>query len=380
MRVLAFTSNRADYDLLSPLYRLLHEDENIDFRLCVSGAHLSTDYGQSVRQIRADDFTILIELETLLAYDSNKSKLKSASLFLQNSIDLVSQFAPDVILFAGDREDVVPIALLGVYLHIPSVHFYGGDHERAGHEDTMVRHAASKLATVHFVSCQQHAERLRAMGEAQSRIFNIGSVALDKFRRFIPLDRSTLLTEFRVPEEQPYALVIYHPSPDQTENDLADMVMEDILSTLIERNFFAFVSSPNSDAGNKKILQCLTRYSSHPQVVSFKNLDRKAFLSLFYNAKFMIGNSSAGILEAASIPLPVINVGHRQAERFCAHNVVFCHYDRSSIEQAVERVCSKGFTEQLRGIVNPMGDGQSAQRAYELIKTLPLQQLLVKIP
>jgi UDP-N-acetylglucosamine 2-epimerase len=66
MKVLAFTSNRADYDLLSPLYQLLNEDSEVVFSLCVSGAHLSDDYGYSVQQIRADGLPVLIELETLL--------------------------------------------------------------------------------------------------------------------------------------------------------------------------------------------------------------------------------------------------------------------------------------------------------------------------
>ena len=65
-KILAFSSIRSDYDLMSPLYRLLHEDENIDFRIIVSGAHLSHSFGYSVDQIKKDGFNILLEIETLL--------------------------------------------------------------------------------------------------------------------------------------------------------------------------------------------------------------------------------------------------------------------------------------------------------------------------
>jgi UDP-N-acetylglucosamine 2-epimerase (non-hydrolysing)/GDP/UDP-N,N'-diacetylbacillosamine 2-epimerase (hydrolysing) len=372
MKVLAFTSNRADYDLLSPLYQLLNEDSEVVFSLCVSGAHLSDDYGYSVQQIRADGLPVLIELETLLGYDTNRSKLKSGSLFLQNSIDLVAHFLPDVILFAGDREDVIFCALLGVYLGIPTIHFYGGDHEKAGHEDTLVRHATSKLATLHFVSCQEHVDRLRSLGEPAQRIFNIGSVALDRFHQFNCIDKNQLMAQFNIVHAPSIALLIYHPSPDAKENELADIVIDNILSELISRDKTVFVSSPNTDAGNHKIRRSLADYDKHPRVVAFQNLDRTHFLSLFSHAELIIGNSSAGLMESGSIPLPAVNVGHRQADRYCGENVLFCDYDRLSIGKAIDRACSLEFRQKIAKMKNPFGDGQSAQRAYQLIKTLPL--------
>ena len=39
-KILAFTSGRSDYDLLSYLYKMLSQDKGIDFRLIVSNAHL----------------------------------------------------------------------------------------------------------------------------------------------------------------------------------------------------------------------------------------------------------------------------------------------------------------------------------------------------
>ena len=123
MKILSFTSIRSEYDLLSPLYKLLHEDKDIDFRLVISGAHLSENFGYTKKQIQQDGFQILAELETLINSNTLKSKLKTASILLQNSIDLVANFNPDLIIFAGDREDVFVYGLLGVYLKIPTIHF-----------------------------------------------------------------------------------------------------------------------------------------------------------------------------------------------------------------------------------------------------------------
>lgn len=69
---------------------------------------------------------------------------------------MVNAFSPDLIIYAGDREDVMIGALLGGYLGIPTVHFFGGDHASDGHIDNPIRHAVSKLSTCHFVSIEEH--------------------------------------------------------------------------------------------------------------------------------------------------------------------------------------------------------------------------------
>src|SRR5690554_5565085 len=155
-KVLGITTIRSDYDLLSPLYKKMEEDSDIELKLLVAGGHLSSTYGESINLIKEDGFKILCEIETLIDSNSKKSRLKTASILLQNSIDIVAQYNPDVIIYAGDREDVIVGALLGGYLEIPTIHFYGGDHVKDLHIDNPIRHATSKLSTVHMVSNEEH--------------------------------------------------------------------------------------------------------------------------------------------------------------------------------------------------------------------------------
>src|SRR5665213_494770 len=104
---------------MSGLYALLHADPEIDLQLLVAGAHLSANYGRSVDLIRRDGFKILGEIESLIDGDSARARLKSASILLQSAVDLVSNWGPELILFAGDREDVLIGGMLGTYLRIP---------------------------------------------------------------------------------------------------------------------------------------------------------------------------------------------------------------------------------------------------------------------
>ncbi len=378
IKVLAITTIRSDYDLMSNLYRLLQDDSEIELRLLVSGAHLSYSFGNTVDFIRKDGLEILVEIESLIDSDSQRSRLKTASIMLQNSIDIVASWAPDLILFAGDREDALIGGILGTFLNIPTMHFYGGDHEKDGHADTVIRHATSKLSTFHVVSIEQHKHRLMKMGEFEHRIFVSGSIALDKFKVH-KLESIKKIEEFLPVNKQldGYAMVIYHPIEQEKNN--ASETFENILLSLKKKGIPAIVSYPNTDPGKNLIIEKILKYEHDKSFWFYKSLERDAFLTLYKNAKFLIGNSSSGILEAASIPLGVINVGIRQTGRFCGLNVLFSGNHASEIELAIDKVISIDFQMAIAQMKNPYGDGLSAQKVYKLIKTTNFHKMLKKI-
>lgn len=376
-KILAFSSIRSDYDLMSPLYRLLDGDKDIDFRMIVSGAHLSCNFGYSVEQIRKDQFNILLEVETLLNSDTMLSRIKSASILLQNSLETVAKFAPDLIIFAGDREDALIYAMIGGYLGIPTIHVFAGDHVQDGYIDNPIRHAASKLATVHFVTMEEHKKRLICMGEDPKRVFVIGNPSLDKFVSFKPLSKGDIRKFFKIKNNfNDFALMIFHPITK--EIDRADEYFENILKNLENKKINTFVSYPNVDPGNQKLLKIIDKYSHNSNFIFYKNLDREIFMSIYKHSKFIIGNSSSGICEAASLKIPAINVGLRQTGRYADRNVIFCGTDFGSIDNSLNKALSKDFLETLKDLSNSYGDGKSSIMAYEIIKTLDIKSMIEK--
>ncbi|MCU0379380.1 MAG: UDP-N-acetylglucosamine 2-epimerase, partial [Bacteroidales bacterium] len=115
-KIVAITTSRADYDLMSPLYRILNGDQDIDLRMLVSGSHLSVTFGLTIRSVEKDGLKILASIESITGEDTITSRIRSASLFLNSSIDIIADYQPDLIIYAGDREDVMVGALLGTYL------------------------------------------------------------------------------------------------------------------------------------------------------------------------------------------------------------------------------------------------------------------------
>lgn len=376
-KILAVTTIRSDYDLMTPLYERLHADIDIELKLLVGGTHMSYSYGHTVDLIEDDGYEILIRIETLLDSNSLQSRVKSAGILLQNAIDIISGYNPDLMIYAGDREDVMVSAVMAGYLGIPSIHFYGGDHSLDGYIDNPVRHAVSKLSSVHMVTMEQHEKRLLRMGEPKERIHVVGNMSLDHFVSHVPVSMSEIRNLLNIHREfERHALVIFHPISEELEN--SHIIMENILVCLKNNGIFAFVSSPNSDPGNKAILETCRKYELDDNFHFYKNLDRPTFLSIYKNSSLIIGNSSSGILESASAPVAAINVGHRQIGRFAPENVLFCKPDLVSMESAVDRALSPEFRELVKTVRNPYGDGKSARRAYEIIRNNDFRHLLPK--
>jgi GDP/UDP-N,N'-diacetylbacillosamine 2-epimerase (hydrolysing) len=376
MRILAITSIRSDYDLMSGIYRALQARPDVEFRLLVGGAHLSPTYGLSVEDIRRDGLPILGEVECLLDGNTASSRVKTGAIFLQGAVDFIAMYKPDVVIFAGDREDALMAATAAAYLKIPSVHFFGGDHAADGNVDNPVRHAISKLSTFHFVTHAEHARRLQRMGEPAGRIHVVGNPALDKFRTEPYIDKADVLKQLGAPNFDEYALMIHHAKLGEESSAAGEVTT--ILTALQQTGVNALVGSPNTDAGGRDILRVYQQFQDDDRFFFYRNAPRSLFVNMLRGARFLIGNSSLGLLEAPTIRLPAVNVGTRQRGRLAGANVIFVDPDVDAIREAVERARSAEFRDSLKGLVSPYGDGQSVNRCVELIMQLDYAGWLYK--
>ncbi len=373
-KILAITGIRSDYDLMSNLFKKIDSDDYFELKLLVCGAHLSKTYGNTVDLIEKDGLSILIKIESLIDSDSKSSRLKTASIMLQNSIDIVSSYSPDLIIYAGDREEVLIGSMLGAFLGIPSAHFYGGDYTKSGLVDNELRSAASKLSSIHFVSTYEHKKRVMNIGEPEYRIFQIGSPALDKFKTEKIQSMSTIYKNLNIEPFNNFALVIYHPLDEKSY-----VTFNNILKCLKEGKIKAFISYPNTDSGNKEIINVIEKYKNDKDFYFYKNLDRNTFINIYRNASFQIGNSSAGIVEAACVGIPVINIGLRQEGRAANENVIFVSDEYNEVKNGIEKALDKDFINKCKNIKNIYGDSNSSEKVYEILKKLEYKDYLLKL-
>lgn len=375
-KILAFTGIRSDYDLMSMLYKNLNKQSDIEIKLIVSGAHLSDTYGYTYKNIEADNIPILCKIENLIDSNSKASRLKSLSILLQNCIHNIVDYSPDLIIYAGDREEVIVGGLVGAYLRIPTIHFFGGDHASDGNVDNLIRHATSKLSSIHFVSSEDSKNRLIKLGEASNRIFNVGSPAIDNFMETPIISKNEVLKELGKEDWDNYAVVIFHPILGEEDN--AGIYFEQILKALIKKNIYAFISYPNVDSGNRKIISIIESYSENNNFKFYKNLPRILFVNMLRYSSFLIGNSSSGLAEAPVLKLGAINVGLRQKGRLSSGNVIFVEQEINEIMNGIDKVLSKDFKDSLSKVKSLYGDGKSVDKIVQLIKTIDFDKYVKK--
>lgn len=377
--VIGITGIRSEYDIMASVFSAIDKHSALALELIVTGAHLANAYGLTIREIKADGFKIADEIDNLLNSDQDAARVKGLAIQLQGMVQTVSRVRPDFLIVLGDREEAMATALAGAYMNIPVAHVGGGDRV-VGNVDDQVRHAVSKLAHLHFVTNQESYHRLIKMGEQPFRVKNVGNPGLDRLLA-VPEISSAELSEklgFEILEGEPIILLIQHVI--STEIDESYFQMQQTLAAVKKLGIKTILSYPNSDAGSQQMIKAILEHQDLPHLYISKNIPRLEFVNIMRRAGCMLGNSSAGILEAPLMKLPVINVGNRQQGRLHADNVQFVPHEVETICRAVRRAL---FDEEYRALVaqcdNPYGDGHSSERIAEILATIPLdRKLLIK--
>jgi len=379
-KILAFTGIRSEYDLQFPIVKELNAKENVDFGFVVFGAHLSEKFGSTVQLIEKDGFKIIRKIFNFIEDDSHYAKAKSSGVLMVGLADVFRDYQPNMVLVVGDREEVIIASISASYFNVPIAHVFGGDYtfpESLGNVDDHIRNATTKLAHLHFVIHEEHKQRIIKMGEEPWRVFNTGSPGQDKYVEH-QYSIDTVNNFFHVdlkPKE--YAVLIHHSLPNNLEESKEEI--NNILSALDKSHITTFILYPNSDPGHQLIIDNISNLAKNKEkFIISKTLMREIFIPLIKNAKFLIGNSSMGILEAPFLELPVINVGKRQQERLNAGNVIFTGISQDEIERAMDTIShDEKFIDNLKACKFFYGEGNSGKKVADIISSIKIDNKLL---
>ncbi len=367
-KIIYVTGTRADYGLMRVLLKTLDHSKEFDLSICVTGMHLSTLYGDTVKEIENDKFKICGLIPVDLVNTSHASMAKSLGHEIIGMTELFEREKPDLVLLLGDRGEMLAGAISAVHLNIPIVHLHGG--ERSGTIDEMIRHCISKLAHYHFVATEASKVRLIKMGEKEDSVFIVGAPGLDEFKNHIPT-KELLNHRYGFSQDKKIALLIFHPVVQ--ESDELQTQLQNAIDAALEANLHIICLEPNSDAGGGSIRDGLEQYSNHPDIRIVKHMHRPTFIDCLMQCDLMLGNSSSGIIEAATFNLRVVNIGSRQNLRERSDNVIDVDTSFDSIKAGI----NKALQEEDGQYVNCYGDGNSSERCYELLKTISLDKKIL---
>jgi UDP-N-acetylglucosamine 2-epimerase (non-hydrolysing)/GDP/UDP-N,N'-diacetylbacillosamine 2-epimerase (hydrolysing) len=376
-KIAVVTTSRADYSHLYWPLRELAAHPAIELGVIALGPHLSPEFGNTISEIEREGFPIKARIECLLSSDTDTGMAKTIGIAILSLADMLSSWRPDLMLLIADRYEMMAPACAALALRIPVAHIEGGEVSQ-GAIDDQVRNALTKLAHVHFTSTQTARRRVIAMGEEPWRVHHAGAPSLDHLRRSKLFPRAELEKRLNLKLATPSILAAWHPvtilRDTNAEADAFFAAIRQAAGQLI----FVY---PNSDAGSHALIERTRALAANrPDTHVYVNLDAFSYSSLLGQVDVMIGNSSSGIMEAASFALPVVNVGLRQQGRERARNILDAPADTLSITRALKRALNPAFRRRLRGMKNPYGDGTAAKTIVEILTTVALENLLIKRP
>lgn len=377
--VLAVTGIRSEYDIMSSVFHSIDKHPELDLKVAVTGAHLSENYGNTIDEIEKDGFKIVDRIESLLSGNAESLRVKGLGIQLQGLVQTVLRIKPDFLLVLGDREESISTALISTYMNIPLIHISGGDRV-VGNIDDQIRHSVTKLAHIHLTTNIESKNRVIMLGEQKFRVHNVGNPGLDRLVKTKKLSRSELSKSlnFKLSKHEPYIVVIQHAL--SSEVDQAYHQMKITLEAVKKMEVKTIISFPNSDAGGMGIIKAIEEFKNLPFIYTAKNIPRLEFVNLLRGAACLIGNSSAGILEAPLLKIPVINIGNRQKGRLHAENVEFITHNKNKIIAAINKAMfDKEYIAKVKKCSNPYGNGKSSDKIAEIIASLKIDdKLLIK--
>ena len=356
-KVCVVTGTRAEYGLLYPVLKEIQSRRELSLQLVATTAHLSNEFGLTYKQIEKDGFNIDEKIDNLLSSDTKSSIAKSTGLATMLLADSFEKLDPDVVLLLGDRFETHAAATTALLMNIPIAHIHGGEITE-GAVDEQIRHSITKMSYFHFCSNEVYRHRIIQMGEDSLRVFNTGAPGIDNIVNFELLSKAALEKQLDWKFAQKCALFAYHPVT-LSNNDLKkDLSI--IFDVLVNSEISVLFTYANADSGgriiNKKVEEFCKLNPNKYKVV--KNLGQLRYLSAMKHVDLLIGNTSSGIIEAASFDKPVVNIGDRQSGRLKGVNVIDCKI--KDLSKSIELALSSGFTIKCQNQQNIYGTGNAS--------------------
>ena len=348
VRIGILTSSRADYGYYKPLLKAFQNNQFIKVKVIAFGTHLSKIHGLSKNQIIKDGFEINHEVDTFLDGDSPKE----IAFSFGESIKLFSdfwerhQFDFDWVFALGDRYEMAAAVISSVPFQLNFAHLYAGE-TTEGAIDNIYRHQISLVSKKHFVSLPSYKKKVQELVGKESDVQVIGNLSLHNFfdTEFLSFDEFYKL--WKIDLKKPTVLVTFHP---ETVNYQANLSYADVISNsliYLSQSYQLIITMPNADT-NASIYRTVFEnlQKEHKNVYLIENFGTQSYFTCMKYSKCILGNSSSGIVEAASFSKFVVNVGARQKGRFAPENVLHVPFDSNLICKAVKTVAGKLFNKE----------------------------------
>jgi GDP/UDP-N,N'-diacetylbacillosamine 2-epimerase (hydrolysing) len=337
LRIGVLTSSRADFGIYSPLLEKLKEDSFFTLEIIAFGTHLSKMHGFTLSEIEKDGYLTIHRITNILSNDDDASIATSYGLTVLKFAEFWSIHTFDIVFCLGDRFEMSAAVQAGIPYRIKFAHFHGGE-TTLGSIDNIFRHQITLASSYHFTANEIFSKKIAELKGDSENIYTIGSLSLDGINKFVPTDKLEFYNKYQITQED-YALITFHPETIALErNKMFSIEMKKALKA-ISSKLFLVVSMPNADTMGTLYREQLDQLKQEipSKIVCIESFGKENYFNAIYFSRLMIGNTSSGIIEAASFGKYVVNVGDRQKGRAQSCNVFNCNFDEKEIINIVEK-------------------------------------------
>jgi len=358
--VAVVTGSRAEFGLLRPVMHAIESSPRLRLKVIAGGAHLLSP-AHTIREVEAE-FAIVAKVPMQVA--GRAARVADAIALgrgVQGFARAFERIKPDWVVVLGDRIEAFAAASAASVAGIAVAHIHGGDRAE-GIADEAMRHAITKLSHLHLAATEQSAERIVRMGEPPEFVHVVGSPAIDGLRGINSMsdDDARELGDPRI-------VALLHPTG-------LDLTSE----TRIARAVASIASAhptlwlaPNHDPGRETIEAVRTGASGRGAPAQWETLDhlpRPEFIALLKRLAevrgVLVGNSSAGLIEAAALGVRVVNIGPRQDGRERTGNVADIKL------KSLDTLAAAAMRARSASRLQPSqtyGDGRAGERIVKLL-------------
>jgi GDP/UDP-N,N'-diacetylbacillosamine 2-epimerase (hydrolysing) len=345
MKIGILTSSRADYGIYFPLLKKIKEDNYFELEIIAFGTHLSKSHGFTLNEIEKDNYSKIHFISSLIANDDEQGIATSYALTALKFADFWQHNKFDLVFCLGDRFEMSAAVQASIPFNVKFAHLHGGE-TTLGAIDNIFRHQITLASKLHFTAGEMFSDRIIELIGHNTNVYTIGSLSLNEIEKFQPINKTEFFEKFNIPNED-FALITFHPETVNTEmNQHFASEMRKALSQVASK-LFLVITMPNADTMGSVFRNEIEKLKNQflSQVICIENFGKENYFSAMYYAKLLIGNTSSGIIEAASFGKYVVNVGERQQGRMQSDNIINTPFNHQNIVETVDKaIDNKTFT------------------------------------
>jgi GDP/UDP-N,N'-diacetylbacillosamine 2-epimerase (hydrolysing) len=349
IRLAILTSSRADFGIYLPLLNNLRNDSEFSFDLIAFGTHLSPQHGYTISEIEESGFEVKYKIVShatddtpgAIANSFSITCLKFSAFWETNSTNY------DYVFCLGDRFEMAGAVLSGIPFGIKFLHLHGGE-TTLGAIDNVYRHSITLASYIHFVSTENFKRRVKELTGEDKNCFVVGALSLDALTPMTYLSLDEFQVKWGIDLRIPTILVTVHPETIafQKNQYFADQITQALKS--LSGSHQIVITMPNADTGSMMFRKKFEELNQNfpTKIFAIENLGKQSYFTCMKYVDHLIGNTSSGIIEAASFKKFVINLGDRQKGRLSGENVIHVPFIAEEIIKASHLVNGKNYNEQ----------------------------------